>query len=385
MAQRQSTNSARLSITRASVHSTNPDIFSDDFALGPFGLTALDTDGSHDATSGIPRRSASSPRNIESPTGSLRRSRLSQRSDGGSLVSPRYDDRASLSSNPQSVTSVSDSGNSAITQHRSVRTISTFGFPRAQSPYQGATGPSQPYGMYPQDIGLTRTPSAATASTIRQPERSYSGPSGPTQPYGMYAQNTVPEDDAGVVASMAPPIAAGFPGSDQNFQRRLGPDGEDVDDLIGPDGYTEQLPPYSRYANGVPPKYTSGVGSVNRRNAPPPPLPASDDSQETLNNPEPRDATLVNPFGDSSTQLSSTASDAVAPKDKGGNFKERVRRRSKKKVCCGISCWLCVVIIVILFLAVLLGGVIGGVVAHKHGEANGMKEALAAQTVTLAP
>lgn len=382
MAQRRSTNSSGLSRTRASVHSTNPDIFSDDFALEPFGLTALDRDGSHDATSGIPRRSVSSPRNLESPTGSLRRSRLSQRSDGGSSVLSPSEDRASLASHSQSQNSVSDFGNSASTQHRSVRTISTFGFPRAQSPYQGAMGPSQPYGMYPQDIGLTRTPSAATSSTIRQPERSYSGPSGPTQPYGMYAQNTVPEDDAGVVAGMTPPIAAGFPGSDQNFQRRLGPDGEDVDDLIGPDGYTEQLPPYSRYANGVPPKYTSGVGSVNRRNAPPPPLPVVEDSQETLNNPEPRADELGSPFGDSSTQLSSVASDAVAPKDEGGDFKERVRRRSKKKVCCGISCWLCVVIVMIVFLAVLLGGVIGGVVAHKRGEANALKEALAAQTVT---
>jgi len=195
----------------------------------------------------------------------------------------------------------------------------------------------------------------------------------------MYAQNTVPEDDAGVVAGLVPPIAVGFPGSDQNFQRRLGPDGEDVDDLIGPDGYTEQLPPYSRYANGVPPRYASGVGTTNRRNAPPPSV---EDSQETLNSSESRDAALINPFGDSSTQLSSATSDVVPPKDEGGNFKERVRRRSKKKVCRGISCWLCVVIVVVVFLAVLLGGVIGGVVAHKRGEETGMKEALAAQTVT---
>lgn len=390
MAEPQSTTPSQFLRTRGSIRASNPDIFSDDFALEPFELTdghqtaELDESGSHDATSGIPQRSVSIPENIESTTGSMRRSRLSQRSDGGSSISTRFGDRASQSSHPRSMTSVSDSGNTASTQHRSVRTISTFGFPRAQSPYNGATGPSQPYGMYPQDIGLTRTISAATASTIRQPERSYSGPSGPTQPYGMYAQNTLPEDNVGVVAGLAPSMGAGFPGSDQNFQRRLGPDGEDADDLIGPDGYTEQLPPYTRYANGVPPKYTSGIGSVNRRSAPPPPLPV-EDSQETLNIPEPRDVALINPFGDSSTQLSSAASVVVPPKDEGGNFKERIQRKGRKKVCCGISCWLCVVIIVIIFFAVLLGGVIGGVVAHKRGEEKGIREALAAQTVTALP
>jgi len=388
MAQRRSTNLSELSPTRSSIHSMNPDIFSDDFALEPFELTnhhqkaVGSRDGSHDATSTLPLRSISFLSNLESPTESLRTSRLSQRSDGGSSVMSQFDDRASLSPHPQSMTPVSGSGNSAVTQHRSVRTSSTSVSPRAQSPYEGATGPSQPYGMYPQDIGLTRTPSAATASVIRQPERSYMGPSGPTQPYGMYTQNTVPEDDAAVVAGMAPPIAAGFPGSDHNYQRRLGPDGEDVDDLIGPDGYTEQLPPYSRYANGVPPKSMNSTRSVNRRNPPPPPqLPAVENFQETLDTPEPRDAALVTPFGDSSTQLSSAASDSAAPKEESGDSKERVRKRRERKVCCGISCWLCAIMVVIVVLAVLLGGVIGGVVTHRHG-AKGTDDALAAQTVT---
>lgn len=197
----------------------------------------------------------------------------------------------------------------------------------------------------------------------------------------MYAQNTVPEDDAGAVAGLAPPVGAGFSGPGRNFQRRLGPDGEDVDDLIGPDGYTEQLPPYSRYANGVPPKYSSGIGSISRRSAPTVPLP---DSQETLHSQETRDDGLINPFRDSSTQLASTTSVTVPPKDESGNFKERVRRRGKKKVCCGISCWLCVVIFAVLFLAVLLGGLIGGMVAHHRGEQKGRQEALATVTAAAA-
>ena len=195
----------------------------------------------------------------------------------------------------------------------------------------------------------------------------------------MYAQNTVPEDDTVIVAGLPPPDVAGYPGAHRNYQRRLGPDGEDVDDLVGPDGYTEQLPPYSRYANGVPPKYTSGNGSIDQRSFLPVP---SEESQETLNESQPGNQDLVNPFGDSSTQLDSTASDAVPPKNETGCFKEKLKQRSKKKVCCGISCWLCVAIVLVVFLAVLLGGVIGGVVAHKRGEEKGMREAVAAQTVT---
>lgn len=374
---------------RESVRLSNPDIFSDDFALEPLGLidgqraASPDNERSHEAPLNTRRQSQSSQRTVESPTGSLRRSRGSQGSNGHTSISSRLADRTSqFSTIPRSVTSISDSGNTLSTQHRSVRTISTFEFPRAESPYQGATGPSQPYGMYSQDIGLTRNPSTMTASTIRRPERAYSGPSGPTQPYGMYAQNTVPEDDAALVAGLAPPILTGLSDVHQTYQRRLGPDGEDADDLIGPDGYTEQLPPYSRYANGVPPKYTSGLGHNEQGSASRAPLDDSQDSQETLTSPQARNIGLINPFGDSSTQLSSTASVPVPPKDEGGNFKERIQRKGKKKVCCGISCWLCIAMAAVVFLAVLLGGVVGGVVAHKRGEQKGMSEAPAAQTVT---
>ena len=388
MAEGRSTMPPQPSQNRESFPSSNPNIFSDDFALEPLELTdshqpaQISRENGHDVTADTPRQSLSFQQPFDSPAGSLRRSRGSRRSDGYSSISSRFDNRLSQSTDPpRSVTPASDSGHTLSTQHHSIRTISTFGFPRAQSPYQGATGPSQPYGMYSQDIGLNRTPSAATTSTIRRPERSYSGPNGPTQPYGLYAQNTVPEDDAELAGGLVPPAVAGMPGSNQQYQRRLGPDGEDADDLIGPDGYTEQLPPYSRYANGVPPKYTSGIGSIAEAHTS---TMALDDSQETLQSPQSRDTGLVNPFSDSSTQLSSTASAPVPPKDEGGNFKERIRRRGKKKVCCGVSCWLCIVMVVVVFLAVLLGGVVGGVVAHKHGEEKGMHEALAAQTVTAA-
>lgn len=388
-----------------SIRSSHTDIFSDEFALEPYEVTdglqetPLDRDDDHDDTSpSLPsRRSLYRQHSFESRP---RRSRGSQRSEMGSSVAPTFDDHASgVSHPPRSVTSVSDLGSFTPAPQRSTRTTPTSDVSRAQSPYQGALGPSHPYGMYPQDTGLTRTPSMATTSTVRQPERSYSGPSGPTQPYAMYPQNTVPEDEQVAVA--------GFPGMDQNYQRRLGPDGEDVDDLIGPDGYAEQLPPYTRFASGIPPKYTSGMGNTRRSGVPPNYMSGSGNirrstvhatpevSQETLNGPRDgmnslRDNTSSrDPFGDSSTQLNSTSAITVLPKDEGGSFKERVRKKSRRKisVCCGvIPCWLLFVILVVLLLSVILGGGIGGMIAHKHiQEATEYNRPQAAHTVTASP
>ncbi len=385
--------------TRGSVRSTHTDIFSDEFALEPYEVIdghhepLLDRDDSRDRTSlSVPsRRSSYRRQSFESRT---RRSRGSQRSETGSSIAPISDDHASqVSHPPRSVGSISDLGSLTSAHQISIRTTPTPDLSRAQSPYQGATGPSHPYAMYPQDIGLARTPSMATTSTIRQPERSYSGPSGPTQPYGMYPQNIVPEAEQVAVA--------GFPGMDQEYQRRLGPDGEDVDDLIGPDGYAEQLPPYTRFANGKPPKYTSRMGSIRRSGVPPnymsevgsrrsALLATPGESQETLNSSRhdpnsSRDiANSANPFGDSSTQLNPTATSL--PKDEGGSFKERVRAKSKKRVrvCCGVlPCWLLFVMAIVVILAVIMGGGIGGMIAHKHlQQATEYHPPEAAQTIT---
>ncbi|CAI0642267.1 unnamed protein product [Colletotrichum noveboracense] len=107
---------------------------------------------------------------------------------------------------------------------------------RSESPYDGPSGPSHPYQMYPQ-----RTNSVATSSTARMSERSYAGPRGPTHPYTLYTQNTVPVD-----SGEGDNIPVGFGRSD-NYQRRMGPEGEEIADLIGPLGHTEELPPYTRY------------------------------------------------------------------------------------------------------------------------------------------
>ncbi|KAI0887983.1 uncharacterized protein GGS22DRAFT_185365 [Annulohypoxylon maeteangense] len=127
-------------------------------------------------------------------------------------------------------------------------TISTSSpFVDVEDPYEGPSGPSHPYQMYPQDVRLARTASLATTSTAPISEQSYNGPHGPAHPYGMYPQNTIPESDGVPNRTAQAEINIGFPGTTDNYQRRIGPEGEDVADLIGPDGHTEQLPPYTRY------------------------------------------------------------------------------------------------------------------------------------------
>lgn len=283
-----------------------------------------------------------------------RRSSLLSRSDGVRQF-PLYGTRASVSSNERPTSTLFRSGSRA----------SNSTMPRTQSPYQGATGPSRPYGMYPQDIGVLRTSSTATTSTVRPQERSYTGPTGPTQPYGMYPQNTVAEDEIGPVQTLHPPVSVGFPGRTQDYRRRLGPDGEDVDDLIGPDGYAEQLPPYTRYPDGIPPK-REGPGPASILSAD---RGQQGSSEETLANPfRSRDSlpqhTESHP---NSTEVTAVAGSESQQEDEGGNFKERVKEKSKKRVCFGVIPLWVIAMLVILLVAVL-AGVIGAVVGRARGE-----------------
>ncbi|ORY61213.1 uncharacterized protein BCR38DRAFT_411103 [Pseudomassariella vexata] len=150
---------------------------------------------------------------------------------------------------------------------RGVSIASASQIARPESPYQGPSGPSFPYQMYPQNTRLSRTASVVTTSTVPIAERIYNGPRGPTHPYQMYPQNTVPEPDADpdedrITPAPAPvpaPIPVGFPGAANNYQRRLGPEGEDVADIIGPDGHTEQLPPYTRYPDEAYARKVQGI------------------------------------------------------------------------------------------------------------------------------
>lgn len=351
--------------SRNSIRYSNPDIFSDEFALEPLDVAdgfrppSPDRDASPSVPASQPNRYERQPGNLqpsaETPLETFRRSKGSQSKPFGRGNSFASRQDARISHREPSMASVSDISN---LPQRTMSTGSTFTIPRTQSPYQGAMGPSHPYGMYPQDISLTRTPSAATYSTTRAPDRLYAGPNGPTHPYGMYPQNTVPEGVVSPVAEQAPPIPVGFPGLGQNYRRRFGPEGEEADDIIGPDGHTEQLPPYTRYPDAFLPKpnasEAAGAGAALQSQP--------ETSQTTLNN--------------SQSRLSATptlnADDARPPlipagqPDGSGSFKERWSEKGKKRFCNGkVPMWILVVIVVIFI--VLLGGLVGGMIDHRHG------------------
>ncbi|KAK4128443.1 hypothetical protein N657DRAFT_562371 [Parathielavia appendiculata] len=142
---------------------------------------------------------------------------------------------------PQYILSIQN-GPNTLTRSTTNSTNSTV-YPAAESPYQGPSGPSHPYQMYPQNVRLARTLSMATSSTVPSSESSYRGTRGPSHPYGLYSQTGAVDPDTVTPAA----IPLGFRGLADQYQRRIGPEGEDVADLIGPDGHTEQLPPYTRY------------------------------------------------------------------------------------------------------------------------------------------
>jgi len=100
-------------------------------------------------------------------------------------------------------------------------------------------GPSGSHAV--EDGGARPAPRTVATSSSPPQESSYDGPRGPAFPYGLYPQNTV-----GIPAPTMAAIPVGFPGMSDNYRRQIGPDGE-APDMVGPDGHTEQLPPYTRY------------------------------------------------------------------------------------------------------------------------------------------
>ncbi|MCJ1473798.1 hypothetical protein MMC13_002449 [Lambiella insularis] len=366
---RHSSASSRHSLRRPS----NPDVFSDEYALDMIPVSdgfrpsaaannsALSTRSS---SRSIPRRPVAPqppPPLKESPK---RKKGLSGYGKGNS-VSSRHN--ASAWHGPgRTPSTASTSAMSDATTHlqRQLSVISGFSMPRVPSPYQGATGPSHPYAMYPQDTTLNRT---STVLSVRAPERSYTGPSGPMHPYGMYPQNTVPEGESSADVIAGPVAPIGFPGLGQQYTRRLGPDGEEADDIIGPDGHTEQLPPYTRYPDAA----------VTKESYAPAPL----ESQEALLHPLARAESPVTPqpvdelrlSDDEHARINFAAAAVPSHYDVGRSTKERWKSRGRKKVCCGaIPRWVVVtVVIVAIIFAAVMGGIIGRLVSAVHKGSDG--------------
>ncbi|KAI0112476.1 hypothetical protein GGR51DRAFT_568572 [Nemania sp. FL0031] len=268
----------------------------------------------------------------------------------------------------------------------------------AEIPYEGPSGPSHPYQMYPQDVRLARTASLATTSTAPISERSYNGPRRPAHPYGIYSQNVGTSDDSTSDRSAQAGINVGFPGTGGgDYQRRLGPDGEEAADLIGPDGHTEQLPPYTRYPTeayaqkalgvtvaqptaAVLPMQQSleipgagGIGLATRN-----PEFASTEDLNRLNSPQSR-RSIRSFTSEASHHSINTAALAVTNEKGTSNWKIAARR----KVWGVVPCWALVLgVIVLVLLGVVIGTVIGTVIAPQLRKGPGHKKSSSEATTT---
>lgn len=218
--------------------------------------------------------------------------------------------------------------------------------------------------MYPQATRLARTMSVATTSTAAIPERPYEGPAGPTHPYGMYPQSVTPDAQENLPVAAIP---VGFPGLNNEYQRRIGPEGEEAADIIGPDGHTEQLPPYTQYpdealarkalAASIPVAAlgtgAGGLGLATRN--PEYDSPRDEAAQSPLS---PNDRASVVSRGSGISQQTQSAMSAAAPITE----KEELKHWqivAKRKVCGIIPIWgFGLMAVTILVMVAILAGVL---------------------------
>ncbi|KAI0026186.1 hypothetical protein F4780DRAFT_13291 [Xylariomycetidae sp. FL0641] len=282
---------------------------------------------------------------------------------------------------PHDSFSLRHDGTSADPTHEPVPTrasaaSSNTPFMSAEAPYEGPSGPSHPYQMYPQNVRLARTASLATTSTVPVSERSYNGPRGPTHPYGMYPQDTAPGVENVDSREAQRQINVGFPGATDNYQRRIGPDGEDVADLIGPDGHTEQLPPYTRYPDET--YHRKALGLETPQPAPAQPMlevpssiPGAGGIGLATRNPEfsstedlheansPGSRQSVRSFASETSHHQINAGAETVTDEKQKPLK-KWQAGAKRKVWGIVPCWaLGLAIVVLLMFGIVLGAVIG--------------------------
>ncbi|ROV88528.1 hypothetical protein VSDG_09343 [Cytospora chrysosperma] len=289
----------------------------------------------------------------------------------------------------------------------------------SEMPYQGPSAPSHPYQMYSQNPRLARTLSVTTTSSTptTRPESEYNGPRGPAHPYSMYPQNPFTDTSSQVAAASVPAIPVGFVNNTDPYQRRLGPDGEEIADIIGPDGHTEELPPYTRYPDeyynrkirdnqGVPPEgaaaaeastpSAAAVASVTAVPAVPaipaapaalvvadPPvattraipgagglgLAARDpefDAASDAESPQSRNSTRS--FTNESHHEVNTAAAPLSEKPQLNKF----QRFAKRKACGVIPYWaICLTVTAVVIVIIIVGAVIGTLLGHRKGPHGG--------------
>ena len=293
----------------------------------------------------------------------------SQRLNNRNSFSLRHD--AQYSNDPRRIPSISSirDQNERIEVARSSTILSREStYVRPQSTYDGPSAPSHPYGMYPQ-ITTEISRQASAASSYRPVrERSFHGGERPRHAYNMYSQDTTSGDIFDPLNASADIASVGFPGMRQQYRRRMGPEGEEADDIIGPDGHTEQLPPYTKYAVAapIPAKAQAHEDVVS-------PASATQETFQIPNSATSMSDRLLSPITYDSFPEVVTDSNQIIPPTK-QNWTEK----SKRRTCFGrLPLWGVVLIIVaIILVSAGLGGVIGRLLAKRgsspgYGKSNG--------------
>jgi hypothetical protein len=229
----------------------------------------------------------------------------------------------------------------------------------AATPYDGPSNPSHPYQLYPQNVRDSRPMSLAPS------------PSTPSV------------QDQRIVEQQSRP-GVGFGAADQ-YRRRLGPDGEEVAGIIGPDGHTEELPPYSRYPEE---HYARKVRDAT--DAPVPPtgratssttfspgnIPGAGGIGLATRNPEFEGDDPESPRSrHSSRTFASNASHheinvAAATVSEKGKPLKKWQIVARRRMCGVVPYWaLCLLIIVLVVMIICVGAVVGTVMA-RHNNSN---------------
>lgn len=208
--------------------------------------------------------------------------------------------------------------------------------------------------MYPQALGLSRSASIVTASTQRGLASSSIHRRGPAHEYEMYTQNVFVDPTHSRNANAIP---VGFPGLSHGYERRIGADDEEQD-IIGPDGHMEQLPPYSRFPDSNNPKIEAGT------------LPLGEGAAFS-SGPAPRSDSHSPAVEENLTQ--SLSSGAAIPTNNSHEYDEKSwsdrsgRERFRYKLWGVLPLWLVVLgVTVIAIVAIICGSVIGGFIKHHH-------------------
>ncbi|KAF1982233.1 hypothetical protein K402DRAFT_407744 [Aulographum hederae CBS 113979] len=363
-----------------SAHSQNPNVFDDEFAVEtPTDMIPVADGLRHGSSAGqggqaqgqdddTSTRTSTSTTQV-TPTNSAQdsnasglqpRNSIAKRDAGRNSFTMANDGaRNSVLGTGQSTSQEQTSYQPPQNPQRPISTVSSYApTDRAQSPLPA--GPSHPYGMYPQATAIPRSLSVATSHVSHNSSAAYTS-NRPTHPYAMYQQNVVDDDEAEAVRPTAQPIPVGFPGHTTDYHRQIGPDGEEQD-IVGPDGHTEQLPPYSRYPEGA--------AKIVAEDATPEPLPNNVPAANS--NPSRQD--IPSTISQSSSQATPTSSAGLLPthssppntsnvEERPWNEKSWKEKRNSKVMFGLVPCWAMVLgIILIMVIGAVLGGVIGGAV-----------------------